>query len=593
MATSHVVLEHVKFTYPGADKPALNSIDLEVKKGEFVAIMGPTGSGKSTLLLLLNGSIPHYIEGTLEGDVIVAGLNTKEARIPNIAQHVGLIFDDPEVQLVCPIVEEEVAFGPANLGLPREEIQRRVESCLNTVRLKGLERRNPYTLSGGEKQSVAIAAVLAMQPEILVCDEPTSMLDPLGEKRVYSLIRDLNKKYGMTCILAGQESEEIAEFADRILILNHGEVVAEGSPSKVFEEEMYILEKTGIGAPQVSVLAARMKKRNLWKSAIPLALEEAKVELARILEGNMAKQAVGRVEGEIEEQEMIREQTEGKAIIRFDDVYFKYPEAYEYALENINLTIREGEFLALIGQNGSGKTTLSKHIIGILKPTQGKVFVDGCDTLRASTAELARTVGYCFQNPDHQLFSLSVKEELSFGPSNFSLQPNEIERGIYDALKIAGLSENILDLPPRALGKGERQRVAFASILTWNPKIFVIDEPTTGQDLKESLFIMDTLKEFNKRGKTVIFISHEMELVAQYASRVAVMCQGQIILDAPPKTVFTRTDILRESNIEPPQVTLLANNMGKWGVPPGILTVDEMEEFLEETLEGKKDARRV
>lgn len=593
MATRHVILDHVTFAYPGADKPALNSIDLEVKKGEFIAIMGPTGSGKSTLLLLLNGSIPHYVEGTLEGDIIVAGLNTKEARIPEIAQHVGLIFDDPEVQLVCPTVEEEVAFGPANLGIPREEIQRRVESSLNTVRLRGFERRNPYTLSGGEKQSVAIAAVLAMQPEILVCDEPTSMLDPLGEKKVYSVIRDLNKKYGMTCILAGQESEEIAEFADRILILNHGEIVAEGSPSKVFEEKMDLLEKIGIRPPQVSILAAKLKKRNLWKSAIPLTLEEAKIELARMLEENVTKQIVRRIEGEIEEEKIIREQTKRKMIVRFDDVYFNYPEEHDYALKNINLTIRESEFLALIGQNGSGKTTLSKHIIGILKPTKGKVFVNGYDTLKASTAELARTVGYCFQNPDHQLFSLNVKEELSFGPRNFGLQPDEIERGIVDAMKIVGLSENILDLPPRALGKGERQRVAFASILTWNPKIFVIDEPTTGQDLRESLFIMDTLKDFNKRGKTVIFISHEMELVAQYATRIAVMHQGEIILDASPKTVFTRTDILHKTNIEPPQVTFLANKMEKWGVSPSILTIDEMEEFLKETLEGKMDAGRV
>ena len=568
-----VIVEDLWYKYSRAKDYALKSINLKVKKGEIVLITGPTGAGKSTLAYCLNGTIPHFItEGEMKGNVIVCGMNTREHRIPELAQKVGLVFDDPEIQVFGLTVYEAVAFGPSNLALPLNEITKRVEYALEACRLKGYEERNPNNLSGGEKQSVSIASALSMLPEVLVLDEATAMLDPIGRYRIFTIVKELKEKYGITSIVIAQEVDEIAPFADRMIVMNKGEIVLEGPPRKVLEE-YETLKKIGVKIPQAAELYVRLKEKGLLRGEkLPLTVKEAAEIVKKLIETKKLSikkksKSIGKKEARIEE----------KPIIKVDNVTFEYPGG-PVALKEVNLEIYPGEFIAIIGQNGSGKTTLVKHFNGLLKPTKGRVLVEGKDTREFTIAELSRTVGYVYQIPDVMLFHPTVEEELAYGPRNLGLPEEEIRRRVDWALKVLGLEEYRRELPA-TLPRGLRKRVAIGAILTMKPKVLVVDEPTTGQDWIESFYIMNTLAELNKEGYTIVVITHEMELAAMYAKRIIVMSAGRILLDGPPEEVFTKKDILAQASLKPPQIIDIALELRKLGVDPHILSVDE---FLEE-----------
>ena len=548
-------------------------MSLTIREGEIVTLMGHTGCGKSTLCLTLNGIIPHAIGGEFEGKVVVDGLNVIEHDIPELASRVGMVFQDPETQLFCASVRSEVAFGPENLAIPREEILERVKWALEATRLSGYEDREPTRLSGGEKQQVALASALAMRPKILVLDEPTSELDPAGTKRIFSLIKEMNEKYGITFLII-EHKEGMIHMSDRVLLMKDGRIVCQGRPDEVFSK-LEAVRVSRVRPPEVAQIFYKLKERGLYTGRIPLTVEEG----AKILRELLSK--AKDVEVRLPEPP---KRPETPPVIRVENVWYRYKNGPE-ALKGVTLDIRDGEFVAIIGRNGAGKTTLAKHFNGLLKPTEGRVLVDGVDTRDALVTELAMRVGYVFQNPDHQFFCFSVEEEVAFGPRNLGLSEEEVKQRVDEALRTVGL-EKMRDRHPFTLSRGQRQRLAVASVLAMHPKVIVLDEPTTGQDEVAINQIMMLVDRLRKAGKTIVMVTHDMSIVAKYAERTVVMCRGQVLLDGPTREVFMRPDILAESNVEPPPTAKLARELADLGIPPSVMTVDEMVEVVAQKLAG-------
>jgi energy-coupling factor transport system ATP-binding protein len=575
-----IVIENLSYTYPKSKEPALKNINLRVKEGEFLAIMGKTGAGKTTLCLALNGIIPQFYEnGKIEGEVIVDGLSTRQTPIQKLALSVGMVFQDFESQIFGVTVEEDVGFGLSNIGLSKEEILKRINEVLAIVRLNGYEKRDVGTLSGGEIQRLAIADVLAMRPKILVLDEPTSQLDPIGKEEVFSVILTLREKLGTTIIMAEHKSEEIAQYADRVIILNNGEIALEGNPRDLFKkvDEVYDL---GVRSPQVCELFNKLERqKKISFNQFPLSLDEAyEVYIRTFSLKKVHKQFSFDLFNSFNKAEAL-------PIIEVEDLWYTYPNGVS-ALQGINLSIYKGEFLAIIGQNGSGKTTLVKHFNGLLKPTKGKVIVDGINTSKSTVGALARKVGYVFQNPDHQIFATTVYEEIAYGLKNMRLSKDEVDKRVKEALTFVGL-DGYEDKNPFLLKKGERQRVAFASIFAMRPQIFIVDEPTTGQDYQGSENMMKMLKKLNEKGCTIIIITHDMRIVAEYAKRVIVLSKGKILADGPTRAIFSQPELLKKSFLTPPQITQLSQRLVDYGFKPYMLSVDEMFKETLKILEEK------
>lgn len=544
-----IVWNGVRYTYRGGNLPALNGVDLTVEAGQLVVILGPSGAGKSTLCLTLNGLIPNFLRGQLEGETFIFGDATSRKKVSELAEHVSIVFQDFESQLFSTNVELEVAFGPENFALHRDEIARRIVASLQTVRLTGLEQREPATLSGGQKQRLAIASVLSLHPRIICMDEPTTDLDPIGKQGVFDVARALKEREEITLVIAEHETEE-ALVADQVVVLDHGNIVGQGSPEEILSRPEW-LEGLGVQPLGCAALGARL---NL--SPLPLTVEAAVSALDR--------------EGWRLDASHLRDpaSNHGDLIIEVKDLTHTYPNGVR-ALSGASLSIRQGEFVAVVGQNGSGKTTLVKHLNGLLYPTEGQVAVDGKDTRNLSVGQLGRTVGYVFQNPDHQIFAETVFEEVAFAPRNHGVGEAEVRERVRDALEAVGMSGREQD-DPFSVTKGERQRVAVASILAQRPRVVILDEPTTGLDYRETRSMMELVKRLNGSGHTIIAVTHTMWVVAEYAHRMIVVHEGRILMDGPTRAIMGREDDLRVASLKPPQIVRLGNRLGA-----PLLTVEE------------------
>ncbi len=546
------IIRIVDFTYkyPKSTKLALRNINLSISEGEVVAIMGPNGAGKTTLCYAVTGLLFHFFGGEYQGNIYVMGKSVPETQIYDLIQDVGIVFQEYENQIIGSIVKDDVSFGPSNLGLEPEEIKRRVNKALEKVGLKGYENRETYTLSGGEKQRLALAGILALKPKIIVLDEPLSQLDPKGRLELTRVLKEL-KEEGHTIILVEHRCEEVAEIADRVIVLRNGAIILDGDVREVFSR-VDELKKIGIKPPQVTELLYYLSvNMNLTLDKLPLSISEAKEYIKYIKEFFSKKQVD--IKFSLEKRSI---QTD-KFIIEVNDLWYTYSNGVK-ALKGVSLKIYEGEFVAIIGQNGSGKTTLVKHFVGLLKPTQGVVRVYGLETWKTSIAKLAKYVGLVFQNPDYQLFANSVKDEVAFGLRNLGLSASEIKERVKEALRQVGL-EGYEDKSPLLLSKSEKQKVALASILARDPQIIIVDEPTTGQDYHGVRNIMKILSKLNRQGKTIIMVTHDMNIVAEYAQRVILLHQGRIVLDGPSREVFSRIDILEEIGLRPPQIVYLSH----------------------------------
>jgi len=560
-----VSIEGLTYRYRGQQKPAIKGIDLEVAEGEFVVIMGPSGAGKSTLCVSLNGLIPHFFRGKMEGEVRVGGRSTREGQVGEFAQEVGLVFQDFEAQLFSTNVALEVAFGPENFKVERTEMIERVERVLGQVRLEGFEKRTPATLSGGQKQRLAIASVLAIEPRILCLDEPTTDLDPEGKLGIFEIAEDLKDRDDVTLIVVEHETEETLD-ADRIIVLRNGEIVAD-RPAREVLRDVELLEESSVMPLQVTRFFHDM---GLWQGQLPLTPQEGLAEF---------RQRGWRVNPDrhkrLVEADAKREEGYGEPIIQVEGLTYRYPNGV-VALEGVDLTVRKGEFLAVLGQNGSGKTTLVKHFNGLLEPTEGTVRVGEEETSEQGLRQLGQSVGYVFQNPDHQIFSDTVADEVAFGPRIRGLEEGEIEERVEEALAAVGL-EGRGGEDPFGLTKGERQRVAVASVLSVRPETLILDEPTTGLDYAEQRSMMDLVRGLNEAGSTIIVVTHTMWVVAEYAHRAAVVRDGKITLSGTVREVFAEEDELHDAALRPPHIVSMGNALGY-----PVLSVEEMIEVTEE-----------
>ncbi len=561
----HIRFDNVSFTYVGSHTPALKDINLEIKTGEIVLISGPAGSGKTTLCSCINGLIPHFHEGELHGDVTVGPYNTRNVRVGGLASLVGMVFQDPESQLVTNSVADEVAFGPENLGIAREEIHLRVAEALKATRMSGYEEREPHSLSGGEQQACVIAATYAMQPEIYVMDEPLANLDPSGRAQVLDLVVNMARQRGKTLIIVEHALEEIILLVSRIIIMDQGKIVRDGSVEEV--------------------LAAGDIKSVFMRPPIVRLAEEISLKTFPLHPEKLVQQIHNQFKPVQLKTRIEKERSNGhkETLIELQNVTYCYEKGMN-ALYDVSLTISSGEFIALMGRNGSGKTTLVSHLIALLQPEKGKVIVAGNDTSTTPTHILARDVGFCFQNPNHQIVSFNVKDEMTFGLKAHNVDPAEYEDRIREALEIVNM-QGYLDAEIFDLGKGQKQRIALASVLTLKPRILVVDEPTTGQDPEMSLDIFEIIKKLNRAGTTVIAITHNVDLAALYARRAVVLNRGRVSFDGDIQDLLLDEDLMRANSLELPHITKLAKSLSNYGIPPNTVRYDEMKEFLREILE--------
>jgi len=595
-----ISIKNLTFYYSGGDKPSLRDINLEIHDGEFVLLTGPSGGGKSSLCRCLNGLIPHFYGGKITGKVEVNGLDVTKHSTKELATMVGMVFQDPENQLVAMDVDSELAFGLENLAFAKEVIARRIEEALDTVGIASLRHRATSELSGGEKQRVAIASVLALYPDILVLDEPTSELDPKGAEDVLNVVERLNDELGITVILVEHRLDRVVAHSDRVIVLENGMITADGGPRSILSDGR--VSQSGVGIPPIIKLAQAVKskgmslrvKRSNLDDNTPLTVKEGRIALAKTLrhskpfasrhsehpslslraEGVAILRPFAIAQGDNKESVIASEtkQSHLKPLIEVKKLWHAYPDGF-VAVKDIDLKVCPGEFVAIMGRNASGKTTLVRHFNSLLKPTKGDVILDDINTREATVAELSRKVGYVFQNPNDHLFCDTVEEELAFTLNNLEVKGEEAESLIGQTLERFDLMQYRYQYP-RFLSGGEKQRVALASILVAQPQVIILDEPTRGMEYRLKAELMKFLDQYRREGRAVILVTQDVEIAAEFSDRVVLLSEGKIVVDGPKREVLSRALLFS------PQINRLAQALKSYGVPDNILTADEMIEAL-------------
>lgn len=483
----------------GKPVDSLKHVSFDIKSGSFVGVIGPTGAGKSTLCMALAGIIPNLADGTMTGLVEVNGMNTSRHSVSALSERIGYVQQDPEAQLFCASVEDEIAFPLENRGIAPDIIDKQIDVMLDLVGMTGYRKRVPTSLSGGQMQRVAIAAALAAEPDVLILDEPTAALDPEGKQEVFDVLERIRQTRSMTVIMAEQDTEHIAYWADQVLFMVNGELVRNGDAS-LFVREKGLLESSGVQVaddplPQVKAVQ-QGKKHKKDKKNQP---ERSK-----------------------------------DVVISLDHVSYQYERGgnASKALDDVTFDIKRGSFIGLIGRNGSGKTTLAKHLNGLIRPTQGTVTVDGLDASKHSVGEMAAHVGFVFQNPDHQIFCSTAKEEIAFGPTALGLDGATVFKRVDEMLTLFDL-HRYEDVSPATLGYGERRAVALSSVLAMRTPILVLDEPTAGLDYRLAARFLGTIEKLNQRGVTIVMISHDMRAVYRYCTHVLELEDGKVVQYGP------------------------------------------------------------
>ena len=584
--TDKLVFEYEKRDEDGnviGTQRAIDEVDIQIEKGRFIAILGHNGSGKSTFAKHINALL---VPGG--GTMWVGGRDTKdEDELWNIRQSAGMVFQNPDNQIIATVVEEDVGFGPENLGVPTKEIWQRVDDALEKVGMTEYRYRSPNKLSGGQKQRVAIAGVVAMRPECIVLDEPTAMLDPNGRKEVIRTVRDLQKQEKVTVILITHYMEEVTD-ADYIYVMDKGKVVMEGKPEQIFSK-VDLLKHYRLDVPQATAVADELIRKGFPVSAGTLtreALCREVVSLAR--ERGRIQDPLGK---EVYRDE-VKSRPDGDPVLRLKNLNYNYNPgtAYEkHAMKGVDLDIWQGEFIGIIGHTGSGKSTLIQHLDGLIRATGGELFFQGENIYQEgySMKTLRQQVGLVFQYPEHQLFEADVLSDVCFGPKNQGLSDEECRQRAKEALQMVGFPETLYNASPFDLSGGQKRRVAIAGVLAMRPKVLVLDEPTAGLDPKGRDDILDQIALLQKTTHmTVILVSHSMEDVARYVDRIIVMNRGEKIFDDTPKRVFRHYKRLEEVGLAAPEVTYLMHVLRAQGIPVStdITLVEEAADEIERVL---------
>lgn len=544
-----ITIENLRCRYPETSELALDGISLEIEKGEFIGVIGRNGAGKSTLAQAIVGLVPQFYGGGYGGKIFVSGSLADQTPVAEMCEKVGLVFQNPFNQLsgaketVC----EEVGFGIENLGVPKREMERRIEDALRRMDMWEYRDRNPFDLSGGQMQRVAIASILVMQPEVIILDEPTSQLDPQGTEEVFRVVDDLAHT-GITIIMIEQKIEKLASYCSRILLLDGGCQIAFDTPGRIFSRDD--LAEHGVQAPACTRIC-QAKGVHLPDGTFPATLPEAARLLAGLPEG----------EGGISREEALagRGAQAGETVFDVRDLSFCYTKGTDI-FRKLNLSLQRVP-TAIIGQNGAGKTTLVKILKGLLHPVSGSVLYGGEDIGKKTVAMLAGKVGYVFQNPDDQIFKYRVIDEVMFGPMNIGMSKEEARSQALRALQLVQL-QDLADKNPYDLELYERKMVAIASVLAMNTDVLILDEPTIAQDLRGRQVIGSIIRQLTAEGKLVLAILHDMDFVAKYFDRVVVMAHGRVLADGTPAYVFLQDEALRQARVQKPYVLELARQLG-------------------------------
>lgn len=582
--TDNLIFEYEKRDEEGnvvGTHRAIDEVNLDIEPGQFIAILGHNGSGKSTLAKHMNAILVPS-----GGTMWVDGKDTKEEdNLWDVRQSAGMVFQNPDNQIIGTVVEEDVGFGPENLGVPTEEIWRRVERSLSAVGMIEYRHHSPNKLSGGQKQRVAIAGVVAMCPKCIVLDEPTAMLDPNGRKEVLKTVEELRKREHVTVILITHYMEEVIG-ADRVIVMDQGHVVMDGTTREIFSQ-VELLKKYRLDVPQVTMLAYGLKQRGLDIPDGILTTEELIEALEKT--GNWKKQDKKTYVGEA--KPVIKKERAEDPILKLEHIDYVYSAGTAYekrALKDINLSIYEGEFIGVIGHTGSGKSTMIQHLNGLMKATSGALYYNGENIYgeKYNLRSLRNNVGLVFQYPEHQLFEIDVLTDVCFGPKNQGLTEEECKERAIEALKLVGLSEKYYDSSPFDLSGGQKRRVAIAGVLAMQPKVLVLDEPTAGLDPRGRDEILDQIAYLQKeRNLTVILVSHSMEDIAKYVDRIVVMNKGRKMYDGEPKEVFAHYKELEKVGLAAPQVTYIMHALSERGmhVDTEATTIEEaVDEIMKE-----------
>lgn len=536
---------------------ALNRVNLKIYPGEFVGIIGPSGSGKTTLASLFSGAIPHHYSGELLGSVKIAGQDTKNLALTNIACLIGSVIQDIDAQMVAANVEDEILFGLENFGVPHDEIPNRIASSLETVGISDLRNRDLDTLSGGQKQKVAIAAILALKPKVLVLDEPTCALDPVSSRMIFSILQNLNKKFGITIVVIEQKVALLSEYCKRLIVLSKGELVLD-APVSLALKDIDLLRKVGINYPRTTHLIKQLQDEQICNPAeLTVGVEETVNTIVKTLRTDYSKLSNSNNSNNAESVLESNKETfikannsdnSNKPCLSINNVSFAYANGVK-ALKDVSFNANSGELIALIGRNGAGKTTITKIINGLLRPTEGSVAIDGIDTKSLRISQIAKYVSTLFQNPDRQLCKETVLEEVTL--SCILIGQNEDEAKAH-AMEIIDELELDSKASPFMLSRGQRQMVALAATVVTNPKILLLDEPTCGLDYKECMRIMQVVERLRKNGCCVIMVCHDMEVVLDYATRLITINDGKLIIDGSAHDVFEKPEVCSAAALYPP-----------------------------------------
>ncbi len=591
-----IQIDHLLFQYQQEETKetvtAVDDVSFSLKRGSFTAIIGRNGSGKSTLAKNLNALLLPS-----GGAVYVNGYDTKEKdHLWEIRQSAGMVFQNPDNQLVSSIVEDDVAFGPENLGIEPEEIRRRVDEALHKVNMYQHRKRAPHHLSGGQKQRIAIAGVMAMRPECIILDEPTAMLDPKGRAQVMEIVRQLHAD-GITVVLITHFMDEAAQ-ADRIIIMDQGKAVLDGTPKEVFRHgekirDLYLdvpfavemarqLRKAGMNVPD-DIIENEELTEYLCSSEAALSAEDDG-ESAASGETSASGTAPGA------DAKTVSDATPDAAVLAGDTVLevknlrhvFSPGSPFEsVALSDVSFALSKNSFTALIGHTGSGKSTLIQHLNGLLKPTAGSVWIEGADIAggEVKLRDIRRKVGLVFQYPEYQLFEETVLKDVCYGPLNLGMSQEEAEEKARRAIELVGLDfEEIKDRSPFALSGGQKRRVAIAGVIAMEPQVLILDEPTAGLDPKSHKDILSMVETIKNEGNvTILLVSHNMGDVARLADRVLVMDGGRLWMNGTPRQVFSRESELLEIGLGLPPAAEFLRQLAKNGAPVATqaLTISE------------------
>lgn len=541
----------VHFSYDG-EHNALDGVSLSVADGEFVSVLGGNGSGKSTLARHLDALLVPS-----SGTVTVDGLDTAERRnVYDIRSRVGLVFQNPDDQIVAGTVEDDVAFGPENLGVPTDELRARVNEALSLVGLSGFERRETSSLSGGQKQRLALAGVLAMRPRTLVLDEATAMLDPRGRAALMRVCRRLHEQ-GMTIVMITHFMEEAAE-AGRIVVLDHGRVALDGAPEAVFSQAD-VLARLGLDVPlpyHVGLELRREVPSLTPRLTIDAMLDELESQGGRNPLGTPAAAPSQRATSPL-----------GQPVLEVERVSFGYERHGDLALRDASVSVREGELVGLLGHTGSGKSTLVQLMAGLERPASGRVLIGGAEGA-GRRARAWNRVGVVFQYPERQLFARTVREDVAFGPRNLGVTGDELAARVDGAIRGVGLNPDVVgDVSPFALSGGQQRRIAFAGVLAMEPDVLVFDEPVAGLDPRSRREFIRLLRKLHAQGRTIVMTSHNMDDAAELCDRLVVLDHGSVLLDGTPTEVFSQTDELRRVGLGIPDAQEMARRLIGRGWP--------------------------